>query len=54
MIITVTVRARHRDGTLQLLERFDVVDLEEGGEVDELIQITYEHRVNSSRTPSAP
>ena len=34
MIITVTVRARHRDGTLQLLEPLDVVALEEGDEVE--------------------
>ena len=34
MIITVTVRARYCDGTLQLLEPLDVVDLEEGGEVE--------------------
>ena len=128
MIITVTVRARYCDGTLQPLEPLDVVDLEEGaevglavrgilppdkdaafddswaelsrairerrntpwvttasycggvftpvkpldfdegeivrltvgkvppgeGEADELIQISYEHRVTSSRTPSAP
>ena len=34
MIITVTVRARYRDGTLQLLEPLDLVDLEEGAEVE--------------------
>ena len=128
MIITVTVRARYCDGMLQPLEPLEVVDLEEGaevelvvrgillpegrvepgdglaevarlirerrntawvttatwcrgvftpvkplgfdegeivrltvgkvppgeGETDELIQISYEHRVTSSRTPSAP
>jgi len=126
MIVTVTVRARYCEGTLDLLEPLDVVDIEEGaevgitvrgilppdrdtnlddnwaelarsirerrnspwmttatycggtftpctpldlddgevvrltvgkvppgeGETDELIQITYEHRVTSSRTPS--
>ncbi len=128
MIVTVTVRARYCDGTLQPLEPLDVVDLEEGaevgmtvrgilppesnddpddawadldrslrerrnspsvttatycggafapatplqfeegeivrltvgkvppgeGEVDELIQITYEHRVTGSRAPTGP
>ncbi len=128
MIVTVTVRARYCDGTLQPLEPLEVVDIEEGaevgvtvrgilppgrdsdpddtwaelersirerrnspwittatycggvftpctpldfedeevvrltigkvppgeGEADELIQISYEHRVNSSRTPLAP
>ena len=34
MIVTVTVRARYCDGTLQLLEPLDVVHLEEGGEVE--------------------
>ncbi len=33
MIITVTVRARYYDGTLQLLEPLDVADLEEGAKV---------------------
>ena len=34
MIITVTVRARYCDGMLQPLEPLDVVDLEEGAEVE--------------------
>lgn len=33
MIVTVTVRARYCDGTLQLLEPIEVLDLEEGAEV---------------------